>query len=230
LALDHQLCLLINPIGQEYNISELPPAVAASWRSAIDRAAALGATIVGVSLPHTEYAVSAYYIIAAAEAASNLARYDGLRYGHSPSEAKDAERFSSTQALYTRARDEGFGIEVQRRILTGTFVLSQAAYDAYYLKAAQIRSLVQQDFHRAFSLVDVLLTPTSTQMPPPLDEPQVDAIADYSNDVMTIPASLVGLPALSLPITSTAGVQLIADRLAESTLLRVASALELKPY
>ena len=169
-----------------------------------------------VSLPHTEYALSAYYIIAPAEASSNLARYDGLRYGYSPLRAtpNTLEELNSTQALYTSVRDSAFGVEVKRRILyfypsqypyvlsivpiirdrLGTYVLSHAAYDEYYLKATKIRALVARDFADAFAQVNVLLTPTATAFPPPLEGQGLglDPTADYANDVMTIPASLAG--------------------------------------
>lgn len=210
----------------EYNTTELPEDIREMWFAAVSDLKSKGATIKNVSLPHTKYALSAYYIIACAEASSNLARYDGVRFGH-----RTTEKVANFADLITKSRDEGFGEEVKRRILLGTFVLSHSAYEDYFLKAAKIRRLVSQDFVAAFRDVDVLLTPTSTGPPPRIDQRYSNPTEAYLNDIMTIPSNLAGVPALSVPALTRGtkqprGLQLIGKRFNERALFYVASQLE----
>ncbi|MEM7072149.1 MAG: amidase family protein, partial [Pseudomonadota bacterium] len=177
-----------------------------------------------LSLRLTDSALPCYYVIAPAECSSNLARYDGVRYGL----RVDA---SSLEELYGKTRAAGFGQEVQRRILTGTYVLSEGYYDAYYRKAQKVRTLIRQDFEQAFAKVDLLLTPTTPQAAFPLDSPPTDPIEMYENDRFTVPASLAGLPAASVPCGLSKnglplGLQLIAPSLQEARLFTAAAALE----
>lgn len=183
-----------------------------------------GAEIVDVSLPHTKYALPAYYIVAPAEASSNLARYDGVRYGLRV-EGEDLD------GMYKNTRAEGFGTEVRRRILIGTYVLSAGYYDAYYLKAQKVRTLIARDFTAAFEKVDVLLTPTTPTPAFPVGEKTDDPIAMYLNDILTVPASMAGLPAISVPAGLSdeglpLGLQLIGRPFDEATVLRAAAAVE----
>jgi aspartyl-tRNA(Asn)/glutamyl-tRNA(Gln) amidotransferase subunit A len=179
---------------------------------------------VEISLPHTKYALPTYYIIAPAEASSNLARYDGVRYGlRVPADSLDE--------MYEATRGEGFGAEVKRRVLIGTYVLSAGYYDAYYNKARQVRSLIARDFSEAFQEVDVVLTPTAPSAAFGLGEKMDDPIAMYLNDVFTVPASLAGLPGISLPAGLSAeglplGLHLIGRAFDEETVFRVAGVLE----
>eukprot|EP01128_Nolandella_sp_AFSM9_P008917 TRINITY_DN5568_c0_g1_i1.p1 TRINITY_DN5568_c0_g1~~TRINITY_DN5568_c0_g1_i1.p1 ORF type:complete len:511 (-),score=114.50 TRINITY_DN5568_c0_g1_i1:225-1757(-) len=207
-------------IPVEYNVKELPEQSRKAWEEAIAYLESLGATVKSVSLPHTPQALAAYYVIAPSEASSNLARYDGLRYGLQESEPDD-----NTRTRYTRTRSDGFGKEVQKRILLGTHMLSNEAYEANYVQAMKIRRLVQQDFAKVFKEVDVLLTPTATTLPQPIDEVPEN---EYSNDVMTVPSSLAGIPAVSVPAKKYpgSGIQVITNRLEESLLFRVARDLE----
>ena len=206
-------------IPKEY--SGMNPEVEAAIKSSLGK---LGAECVEISLPHTEYALATYYIIVSAEACSNLARYDGVRYGY---RAKD---IGSLQELYSRTRDEGFGTEVKRRVLMGSYVLSAGYYDAYYKKAQQVRTLVIEDFRKAFaSECDVIATATS---PTTAFAPGEKNLLDmYRSDVCTVPASLAGLPAISVPVGLDSaglpiGLQLIAPAFAETKLLQTACALE----
>ncbi|HNI64623.1 MAG TPA: amidase family protein, partial [Pseudomonadales bacterium] len=180
----------------------------------------LGAQFREVSLPHTALSVPVYYVIAPAECSANLARYDGVRYGHRCADPVDLED------LYTRSRAEGFGAEVQRRILTGTYVLSSGYYDAYYLKAQKIRRLIRDDFARAFDEVDLLLGPTSPSPAFKLGEKSSDPITMYLEDIYTIAANLAGLPALSIPAGLLdglpVGLQLIGNYFDEGRLLAAA--------
>ena len=185
----------------------------------------LGATLVDVSLPLTELAIPAYYIIAPAEASSNLSRFDGVRYGHR------AKEYSDLMDMYVRSRSEGFGPEVQRRILTGTYVLSHGYYDAYYLKAQRIRRLIAQDFQAAFASCDLIAGPVAPTVAWPLGEKTDDPVANYLADIFTLPASLSGLPGMSVPVglNSTGlpvGMQLIGNYLEEHTLLHTAHQLQ----
>lgn len=181
-----------------------------------------GARVQEVSLDHTELAVPTYYVLASAECSTNLSRYDGVRYGHRCSDPKDLDD------LYLRSRDEGFGTEVKRRILTGTFTLSVGYFDAYYLKAQQMRRLIRDDFLRVFEQVDVLLTPTTPTPAFKLGEKLTDPIEMYQQDVFTTPASLAGVPALAAPAGFADGLpvgfQLIAPHFEEGRLLAVAHA------
>ena len=183
-----------------------------------------GAEIVDVSLPHTKYALPTYYIIAPAEASSNLARYDGVRYGL----RVDG---SDLNDMYEATRGEGFGKEVKRRIMIGTYVLSAGYYDAYYLKAQKVRSLIIQDFNDIFDSVDVLLTPTTPFAAFPIGEKMDDPVQMYINDIFTVPASMAGLPSLSLPGGLSdeglpLGLQLITKAFDEETLFQCGDILE----
>ena len=210
-------------IPKEYQISGMSPEIIKLWERGSDWLRDRGAEIIDVSLPHTKYALPTYYVIAPAEASSNLARYDGVRYGYRNSQ-------DTLDELYTHSRGEGFGSEVQRRILIGTYVLSAGYYDAYYRKAQRVRNLIIQDFQKAFKKVDVLLTPTT---PTPAFElgSQLDPISMYMNDVFTVPASLAGLPAMSVPSGLSKeglplGLQVIGKQFDESCVLKIASNIE----
>ncbi len=203
----------------------LEPAVAAAVRRALDTLGALGAEVVPVSLPHAEHAIATYYVIATAEASSNLARFDGVRFGHRAAEA------ATLDALYSRSRAEGFGLEVARRILLGTFALSAGYHDAFYAKANQVRALIRADFESAFGEVDILVTPTSPTTAFALGERTSDPVRMYLADVFTTACNLAGLPGLSLPCGFDdaglpIGLQMMARPFAEAELLRVAAAFE----
>jgi aspartyl-tRNA(Asn)/glutamyl-tRNA(Gln) amidotransferase subunit A len=185
----------------------------------------LGAELVDVSLPHTRYAVATYYILANAEASSNLARYDGVRYGVRTTPA------TNLLEMYMRTRAEGFGAEVKRRIMLGTYALSAGYYDAYYKKAQQLRTLFRQDFQQAFTQCDALLAPVSPTAAFRLGERLDDPLQMYLADVFTIPVNLAGLPAISIPCgltrqTLPIGLQMIAPPFREATLLQIAAAFE----
>jgi aspartyl-tRNA(Asn)/glutamyl-tRNA(Gln) amidotransferase subunit A len=193
--------------------------------AAIDRLSGLGAEIVEVEIPHAEFALSAYYIIAPAEASSNLARYDGVRYGHRAADPRDVVDMNM------RTRGEGFGAEVKRRIMLGTYALSAGYYEAYYGQAQKVRTLVIRDFEAAFRKADLLLAPTSPTTAFRLGEKTEDPLAMYLNDIFTIPANLSGVPAISLPCGLDGkglplGLQLMGPALDEATVLRAAHALE----
>ena len=200
------------------------PDIASAFDRALDELQHAGATLKDVMLPHADLAIAVYYLIGNAEASSNLARYDGVRYGM----RADA---STTLDMYARTRDRGFGAEVKRRIMIGTYVLSAGYYDAYYLKAQQVRTLIRRDYDRAFAEVDVVAVPTSPTAAFRLGERASDPIQMYLSDVFTVSANLAGLPAISIPCGLTserlpAAVQLTARAFDEATLLRVADALE----
>jgi aspartyl-tRNA(Asn)/glutamyl-tRNA(Gln) amidotransferase subunit A len=212
-------------VPQEYRLDGTPPEIEALWRQGIDWLKAAGAELREISLPHTRYALPTYYIIAPAEASSNLARYDGVRYG-----LREGADGSLTE-MYEATRGAGFGEEVKRRILIGTYVLSAGYYDAYYNKARQVRSLIAGDFAEAYRSVDVILTPTAPSAAFAMGEKMDDPIAMYLNDVFTVPASLAGLPAISLPAGLSGdglplGLQLIGRAFDEETVLRAAGVLE----
>jgi aspartyl-tRNA(Asn)/glutamyl-tRNA(Gln) amidotransferase subunit A len=199
--------------------------VRARFAEALDVLAARGAAIADVDLPHARYGIPAYYLVATAEASSNLARYDGVRYGR---RSRDAE---SLQAMYTRTRDEGFGPEVKRRIMLGTYVLSAGYYDAYYLKAQQVRTLIRRDYDEAFARVDAVAMPTSPVPAFTLGERVADPLQMYLSDVFTVSANLAGLPAISVPCgfsreSLPIGLQLTGRMFDEATLLRIADAYE----
>jgi len=211
-------------VPKEYRIDGMPAEIAALWDKGVAWLQEQGAEIREVSLPHTKYALAAYYIVAPAEASSNLARYDGVRYGLRVP-GKDLTE------MYENTRAEGFGAEVQRRILIGTYVLSAGYYDAYYLKAQKVRSRIRQDFTDAFETVDALLAPTAPSAAFPIGSKVDDPIAMYLNDVFTVPASLSGLPALSLPAGLDGsglplGLQVIGKPFDEPMVLRIGRALE----
>eukprot|EP00898_Chlorokybus_atmophyticus_P005099 jgi/Chlat1/5590/Chrsp369S05367 len=220
-------------IPQEYHVEEVASAVLEAWQNAARQMQDAGAELVHVGLPHTKAALAAYYVLAPAEAASNLARYDGVRYGHRCEKSSDSQQ-QTLLTEYALSRGEAFGPEVRRRIVMGTFAASSEAANKYHHKALQIRRLVAQDFANAFMGIDILLTPTAPTTAPLLSEALAasDPTAAYANDVMTIPSSLAGLPAMSLPVALDAsnglpvGLQLIAPRLQESKLLSVAAVLE----
>ena len=212
-------------LPREYFAEGADPEVLALVRQAAADCEAAGATLVELSLPHTEYAVSVYYIIAPAEASANLARFDGVRYG-----ARDKSA-PSIGELFERTRSAGFGPEVKRRIILGTYVLSSGYYDAYYTRALKVRTLIRRDFEDAFAKCDILLGPTSPTAAPPLGDSAQDPLKAYLGDAYTIPANLAGICALSLPCGATAaglpvGVQLLAPAFGETTLLRAAYAYE----
>ncbi|MBC9031112.1 Asp-tRNA(Asn)/Glu-tRNA(Gln) amidotransferase subunit GatA [Sphingomonas sp. JC676] len=181
-------------IPAEYLMEGTPPEIAALWQQGIDWVKDAGAEIVEVSLPHTKYALPAYYIIAPAEASSNLARYDGVRYG-----LRELAEGQNLQDMYAATRAAGFGDEVKRRILIGTYVLSAGFYDAYYTQAQKVRTLIARDFERVWDYCDLLLTPTAPSAAFALGEKSDDPLAMYLNDVFTVPSSLAGLPAMSVP-------------------------------
>ncbi len=198
--------------------------VLAALESSIARMVALGATVVDIDLPHSRYAIPVYYIIATAEASSNLARYDGVRYGF-------RAHADALGEMYDRTREEGFGAEVKRRIMLGTYVLSAGYHDAYYLKAQQVRTLIRRDYDAAFERVDVIAMPTSPVPAFPLGERTADPIQMYLADIFTVGANLAGLPGVSIPCGLTGsglpiGLQLTGRMLDESTILRAAAALE----
>lgn len=214
-------------LPKEYFVEGLSPDVKAVVMATAKALAGQGAEIVEVSLPHTQYAAAAYYIVAPAEAASNLARYDGMRYGLRVDGANLLE-------TYTQTRTAGFGPEVKRRIMVGNYTLSSGYYDAYYTKAMQVRTLIARDFDAAFKQVDVLLTPTAPTPAFRINEKSNDPVAMYLADVFTIPTSLAGLPGLSVPAGFASvdgtqlpvGVQLIGQRWDEQTLFQTAHAIE----
>ena len=211
-------------IPQEYHTADLPPEIELLWKRGMEWLRDAGAEVVDVNLAHTKYALPTYYIVAPAEASSNLARFDGVRYGL-------RVNGDSLDDMYAKTRAAGFGPEVQRRVLIGTYVLSAGYYDAYYLKAQKLRTLIAQDFGQAFEKVDVILTPTAPSAAFGLGEKSDDPIAMYLNDVFTVPASLAGLPAMSLPAGLDAqklplGLQLIGRPFDEETVLRVADVME----
>jgi aspartyl-tRNA(Asn)/glutamyl-tRNA(Gln) amidotransferase subunit A len=213
-------------IPKEYRIDGAPPEIDALWQKGAEWLKAQGAEIVDVSLPHTKYALPAYYIVAPAEASSNLARYDGVRYGH---RTKDAVR--DITELYEKSRAEGFGAEVKRRILIGTYVLSAGYYDAYYTRAQKIRALILRDFEQAFEKCDVLLTPATPGPAFALGEKSNDPVSMYLNDVFTVTVNLAGLPGLAVPAGLTPdglplGLQIIGKAFDEATVLRAGRSIE----
>ena len=224
-ALEHGVQGLRVGIPKEYFVEGVQPEVERAVRHAIEELEALGAEPVSISLPHTDYAVAAYYIIATAEASSNLARYDGVKYGYRAEQATDLTE------MYHRTRAQGFGPEVKRRIMLGTYALSAGYYDAYYLKAQKVRQLIRQDFLDAFEHCDIIATPTAPTTAFQIGEKVTDPLTMYLSDVFTIAVNLAGLPGLSvlcgfdakgLPIS----LQLIGQAFGEETLLRAGYAYE----
>ena len=212
-------------IPQEYFVEGMQPEVETAVHQAIAALAALGAQPVSISLPHTEYAIATYYLIATAEASSNLARYDGVKYGHR------AAQPGNLMDMYCRTRAHGFGSEVKRRIMLGTYALSAGYYDAYYLKAQKVRTLIRQDFLTAFAACDVIATPVAPTVAFRLGEKTADPLTMYLSDIFTIAVNLAGLPGLSVPCGCDAkglpiGLQLIGKPFGEDTLLQAAYAYE----
>jgi aspartyl-tRNA(Asn)/glutamyl-tRNA(Gln) amidotransferase subunit A len=211
-------------IPAEYRLEGTNPEILALWDKGIEWLKAGGAEVVDISLPHTKYGLAVYYIVAPAEASSNLARYDGVRFGA-------RVEGSDLIDLYERTRAAGFGAEVKRRIMIGTYVLSHGYYDAYYLKAQKVRNLILRDFTQAFETVDAILTPTAPSAAFGLGEKMDDPVTMYLNDVFTVPASLAGVPAMSVPAGLNSeglplGLQVIGKHFDEETVFAVSAALE----
>jgi aspartyl-tRNA(Asn)/glutamyl-tRNA(Gln) amidotransferase subunit A len=211
-------------VPKEYRVEGMSREIEALWQQGIDWLKAAGATIHDISLPHTKYALPAYYIVAPAEASSNLARYDGVRYGLRVAGKDVIDTYEETRA-------RGFGKEVRRRILIGTYVLSAGYYDAYYLKAQQVRTLIKRDFDEAWSKVDVVLTPTTPSPAFAFGEKSGDPIAMYLEDIFTVTVNMAGLPGISVPAGLSSegtplGLQMIGKPFDEATLFRAAQAIE----
>ncbi len=212
-------------IPKEYFIEGIDPEVAAAVKKAIAVIEKCGGRCVDISLPHTEYCLAVYYIIAPAEASSNLARFDGVKYGLRTSAARDL------LDMYKKTRTQGFGNEVKRRIMIGTYALSSGYYDAYYKKASQVRALIKQDFAEAFKKCDVILTPTTPTPAFKIGEKMDDPLQMYLSDLFTISTNLAGIPGISVPCGFTSGglpvgVQFLAGHFAEGKLISIASAYE----
>jgi len=212
-------------VAKEYFGEGLDSEVRKSVEGAIQKLAQSGCEIASVSLPHTEYAIPTYYIVATAEASSNLARFDGVRYGYRVADAR------TLSEMYRRSRDHGFGAEVKRRIMLGTYALSAGYYDAYYLKAQKVRTLLVRDFEEAFKKVDAIVTPTSPTAAFKLGEKVDDPLSMYLADIFTVTADLAGIPGISVPCGETKenlpiGLQILGKHFDEATILRVAHACE----
>lgn len=212
-------------LPKEYLIEGLNEDIKAMLNKTVENLKDLGAEIIEISLPHIKYAVPTYYVLAPAEASSNLARFDGIRYGYR------AKNYDNLQDLYVKTRSEGFGTEVKRRIMIGTYVLSAGFYDAYFKKAQKVRAKIKQDFDNVFKEVDVILSPVSPNVAFKLSDVK-SPLELYLEDIYTIPANLAGIPAISLPVgllnNLPVGMQFLAKAFAETTLIKVASALEKK--
>ncbi|MBO6730273.1 MAG: Asp-tRNA(Asn)/Glu-tRNA(Gln) amidotransferase subunit GatA [Maricaulis sp.] len=211
-------------VPKEYRVDGMPEEIEKAWQQGIEWLKAAGCEIVDITLPHTKYALPAYYIVAPAEASSNLARYDGMRYGL-------REEGEDLTAVYENTRAAGFGHEVQRRIMIGTYVLSAGYYDAYYLRAQKVRTRILEDFDRAFQTVDAILTPSAPSAAFALGSKSDDPIAMYLNDVFTVTANLAGVPAMSVPAGTDKdglplGLQIITRALDEETMFKVGHAIE----
>ena len=211
-------------VPKEYRVDGMPEEIEKAWQAGIEWLKAAGCEIVDITLPHTKYALPAYYIVAPAEASSNLARYDGMRYGV----REDGQDLTE---VYENTRAAGFGHEVQRRIMIGTYVLSAGYYDAYYLRAQKVRTRILQDFDEAFKTVDAILTPSAPSAAFALGSKSDDPIAMYLNDVFTVTANLAGVPAMSVPAGTDKdglplGLQVITRALDEETMFKVGAALE----
>ena len=211
-------------IPKEYLVDGLAPEIKKSWEKAVDLFKNNGSEIVDITLPHTSYALPTYYIIAPAEASANLARYDGVRYGF-------REKNNSLDELYSKTRAIGFGSEVKRRLIIGTYVLSAGYYDAYFLKALKVRKLIFEDFSNAFKQCDLILTPTTPNVAFKIGEKQNNPLEMYLNDVLTVPASLAGLPAISVPAGKNSlqlpfGLQIIGKPFEEISILSGAKLIE----
>jgi aspartyl-tRNA(Asn)/glutamyl-tRNA(Gln) amidotransferase subunit A len=212
-------------LAREYLVGGLDAAVKQAVEAAVKELTRLGAEVEEVSLPHTEYALATYYIIATAEASANLARFDGIRYGRRVAGADPVE-------LYANTRGSGFGAEVKRRIILGTYVLSSGYYDAYYLRAQKVRTLIRQDFLKAFERVDAIVTPTTPTAAFRAGEKADDPLQMYLQDIFTIPCNLAGICGLSVPCGFTTnpklplGLQLLGKPFGEETILKIAHAYE----
>jgi len=211
-------------IPKEYRVENMPKEIDDLWKKGIDYLKDAGAIVKNISLPHTMYALPAYYIVAPAEASSNLARYDGVKYGH---RAKGKNLIE----MYENTRSEGFGDEVKRRILIGTYVLSSGYYDAYYLKAQKVRQLIKNDFDQSFNNVDAILTPSTPSAAFKIGDKSDDPVSMYLNDIFTVPVNLSGLPAVSVPTgydkkNLPLGLQLIGKPFDEQTILNLSLAIE----
>tara|TARA_Y100000590_G_scaffold259923_1_gene291969 strand:+ start:1553 stop:3007 length:1455 start_codon:yes stop_codon:yes gene_type:complete len=211
-------------IPKEYKVDNMPDEVDKLWKKGIDYLKDAGAIIKDISLPHTMYALPAYYIVAPAEASSNLARYDGVKYGH-------RAKGKNLVEMYENTRSEGFGDEVKRRILIGTYVLSSGYYDAYYLKAQKVRQMIKDDFDKAFFEVDSILTPSTPTSAFKIGDKSDDPVSMYLNDIFTVPVNLSGLPAISVPAgydknKLPLGLQLIGKAFDEQTILNLSLAIE----
>ena len=225
--LTHNIKGLKIGIPKEYRVDGMPNEIEELWEKGKKILKEEGAEIIDISLPHTEYALPTYYIVAPAEASSNLARYDGVKYGFRSSKG------SNLIDMYENTRSEGFGDEVKRRILIGTYVLSSGYYDAYYIKAQKVRQLIKSDFDNAFTKVDAILTPSTPSSAFKIGEKKDDPISMYLNDIFTVPTNLAGIPAMSVPIghdknNLPLGLQLIGKPLGEQTLLNLALCMESK--
>ena len=212
-------------VPAEYRVEGMPAEIEKLWEQGIQWLRDAGCEIVEISLPHTKYALPCYYIVAPAEASSNLARYDGMRYGHR------AEKAKSLTDLYEQSRAEGFGNEVKRRVLIGTYVLSAGYYDAYYVRALKVRRRIAEDFDKVWGKVDAILTPSTPSAAFALGDKQIDPVAMYLNDVFTVTANLAGLPGISVPGGLNAdglplGLQVIGRAFDEETVFAVGRALE----
>ncbi|MDA7807670.1 Asp-tRNA(Asn)/Glu-tRNA(Gln) amidotransferase subunit GatA [Candidatus Pelagibacter sp.] len=213
-------------IPKEYRVDGMPKEIEDLWTKGIEYAKDCGAEIVEISLPHTNYALPTYYIVAPAEASSNLARYDGVKYGF-------RSKGENLINMYEKTRSEGFGSEVQRRIMIGTYVLSSGYYDAYYLKAQKVRKLIKNDFDEAYKKVDAILTPSTPSAAFKIGEKTNDPVSMYLNDIFTVPVNLAGLPAISIPAGVDAkgyplGLQIIGKAFDEQNILNIAYAMEEK--
>ena len=212
-------------IPKEYRVENMPKEIDNLWKKGIDVLKKSGAKIVDITLPHTKYALPTYYIVAPAEASSNLARYDGVKYGYRSKKGKNLIE------MYENTRGEGFGDEVKRRILIGTYVLSSGYYDAYYLKAQKVRKLIKNDFDKCFKNIDAILTPSTPSSAFKVGEKTNDPISMYLNDIFTVPVNLAGIPAISIPAGQDnqgrpLGLQLISKALDEQKILNIAFAME----
>ena len=212
-------------IPKEYRVDNMPKEIEQLWKNGIDILKKSGAKIIDISLPHTKYALPTYYIVAPAEASSNLARYDGIKYGYR------SKKGNNLIEMYEHTRAEGFGDEVKRRVLIGTYVLSSGYYDAYYLKAQKVRKLIKGDFDNSFKEIDAILTPSTPSSAFKIGEKANDPISMYLNDIFTVPVNLAGLPAISIPAGKDhkghpLGLQLISKELEEQKILNIAFAME----
>jgi len=213
-------------IPKEYRVDGMPKEIEDLWAKGIEYVKDCGAEIVEISLPHTNYALPAYYIVAPAEASSNLARYDGVKYGF-------RSKGENLIDMYEKTRSEGFGAEVQRRIMIGTYVLSSGYYDAYYLKAQKVRKLIKNDFDEVYKKVDAILTPSTPSAAFKIGEKTNDPVSMYLNDIFTVPVNLAGLPAISIPAGLDTkgyplGLQIIGKAFDEQNILNIAYAMEEK--